>query len=320
MAATINEFIYKGAMLNYNGTPSVQSREKFNVIGSRYSTLAAFKSATIKTFNDFKTEEGIACFKPLTEKEVNAIQVLQNTIDCSLSIEKNFIILLTQDFIRKQINMLNSMDIEGLNANPILCRALKLNTPKEFIKYYAYAAISRSIVTSMGFLVQNLLLYSNKNVYDGKLYAEGNKTKWDLVIDKLGDVRNYIEVKSGPNDMDAAQVKHYADEIGLVEQNDHKAFIGITYGKKDAKTVSTSILETYLPDWKNKTLIGKELWDYISEDPTYHDQLMNTIQNTAEAFLGEESLIDKIEARIEELITIFNNKYATMEDFYNSLW
>ena len=33
---------------------------------------------------------------------------------------------------------------------------------------------------------------------------------------------------------------------------------------------------------------------------------MNTIQNTAEAFLGEESLIDKIEARIEEIFSLVN--------------
>ena len=172
----------------------------------------------------------------------------------------------------------------------------------------------------MGYLVQDLLLYSNENAFDGKSYTEGHKTKWDIVIDKLDAVRSYIEVKSGPNDMDAAQVKHYADEIALIEDNGHRAFIGITYGKKNIQTVSTSLLETYLPDWKDKTLIGKELWDYISENDNYHNILMDTIQHTTEAFLGDESLIDKIDARVDELIRIFNSKYATMDDFYNSLW
>lgn len=212
------------------------------------------------------------------------------------------------------------MSIDALNANPILCKALKLNTPKEFVKYYAYAAISRSIVTSMGYFVQDLLLYSNENVYDGKLYKEGNKTKWDIVIDKLGFVKSYIEVKSGPNDMDAAQVKHYAEEIELIEKKKQRAFIGITYGKKENKTVTTSLLETYLPNWKDKTLIGKELWDYISQNDNYHNILMNTIQSTTDAFLGEESLIDKIDNKINELIDSFNTEYKTMDDFYNSLW
>lgn len=320
MASTITEYVIKGCTIHYNGSTTAKSKEKFCIIGSHYSTLTAFKKATIDTFNNFKTEEGTPCFRTLTDKEETAIKTLQQTIDINLSVEENFIVLLTQEFIRKQVNMLQTMDIEALNANPILCKALKLNTPKEFVKYYAYAAISRSIVTSMGYFVQDLLLYSNENVYDGKLYKEGNKTKWDIVIDKLGAVRSYIEVKSGPNDMDAAQVKHYAEEIKLIEKKRQKAFIGITYGKKDTRTVTTSLLETYLPDWKNKTLIGKELWDYISGNDNYHTILMETIKNTTEAFLEEESLIDKIDKRIEELIEIFNSKYKTIDEFYNSLW
>lgn len=235
MASTISEFIVKGSTIYYPGNPSARTKEKFNIIGARYATLKAFKNTSINTFNGFKTEEGIPCFKKLTEKEETAIIALQQQIDETLSIEENFIILLTQEFIRKQINMLQSMNIENLNANPILCKALKLNNPEEFVKYYAYAAISRSIVTSMGYFVQDLLLYSNKNVYDGKTYSEGNKTKWDIVIDNLNSVKSYIEIKSGPNDMDAAQVKHYADEIQLVEKKGQKAFIGITYGKKVLK-------------------------------------------------------------------------------------
>ena len=271
MASTITELVIKGTSIYYGGSLSAKSKEKFNVIGSRYATLEAFKLANVEVFNNFKTEEGEPCFKPLTEKESTAITRLKEKLNDSLSIEENFIILLTEDFINKQINMLDSIDIDTLNANPILCRALKLNTPEEFVKYYAYAAISRSIVTSMGYFVQDLLLYSNESVYDGKLYAEGNKTKWDIVIDKLGSVRKYIEIKSGPNDMDAAQVKHYSEEIELIERKKHKAFIGITYGKKDIKSVSTSILETYLPNWKDKTLIGKELWDYISGNENFHN-------------------------------------------------
>ncbi len=320
MAATITNYVLKGASIYFEGTPSAATKSKFEIIGSRFSTLGGFKVATIGVLNNLTTVEGYRCFKPLTAKEIAAIKSLQADINTDLSLEQNFIHLLTKNFVKKQLEMLQAMDIPSLNANPILCRALKLNTPEDFVKYYAYSAISRSIVTSMGYLVQDLLLYSSEYVFDGKDYAEGNKTKWDIVIDRLDEVRSYIEVKSGPNDMDAAQVKHYAEEIALIEQKGEKAFFGITYGKKEVRSVSTSILETYVENWRDKTLIGKELWDYMTGDDNYHNILMNTIQETSEAFLGEESIIAKIDERINELINIFHQTYPTMDDFYNSLW
>lgn len=115
----------------------------------------------------------------------------------------------------------------------------------------------------MGFLVQDLLLYSNTNVYDGKNYETTYGTKWDVVIEKLDGVRSYIEVKSGPNDLDKTQILAYDRAIQKVLENGEKAFLGITYGKKAGSYVSTSILETYVDKWKEKTLIGTELWDYI---------------------------------------------------------
>lgn len=172
----------------------------------------------------------------------------------------------------------------------------------------------------MGFLVQNLILYSNTNVYDGKNYPESYGTKWDVVIEGLDGIKSYIEIKSGPNDLDKTQILAYDKAIKNVRANNENAFLGITYGKPNGNYVSTSILETYVEDWKDKTLIGKELWDYISQNETYHETLMNTIQDTAELFLGDNSLIEKIDEKILSLLDDFVRDYGTMEAFYNSLW
>ena len=136
----------------------------------------------------------------------------------------------------------------------------------------------------------------------------------------MDGVRSFLEIKSGPNDLDAAQVKHYAEEIALVEQKGEKAFIGITYGKKESKTVSTGLLESYLPNWKEKTLIGKELWDFVAGSEGYHDLLTATVRNTAEALLATESLTEKVNRKIEELVETFKHRYDSMEDFHRSLW
>lgn len=320
MAATLTEFIKRCGAIYIDGNPTKSNKQKFNAIGCYYSTLHGFKYASIEDFNNLTTIEGERCFSPLTPKERQALLLLQADCDTNLSLEQNFIKILTKDFIRKQAKAIDNITIEELNANPLLCRALKLNTPEEFIKFYAYSALSRSIVTSMGYLVQDLMLYSNTNVYDGKNYPESYGTKWDVVIEGLDGVRSYIEVKSGPNDMDKTQILSYDKAIMKVLEHHEKAFLGITYGKPDGNYVSTSILETYVENWRDKTLIGKELWDYISGNESYHEILMNTIQETAEAFLGNESLIEKIDNKIEILLADFQLNYGSMENFYNSLW
>ena len=47
---------------------------------------------------------------------------------------------------------------------------------------------------------------------------------------------------------------------------------------------------------------------------------METIESTAKAVLGETSLIDKIDDKIDSLVDDFNSEYDSMEEFYNSLW
>ena len=320
MAATLSEFIKRCGTIYVDGSATKSNKQKFNTIGCYYATINGFKNASIEDFNNLTTIEGERCFSPLTPKEQQALLQLQNDCDTNLSLEQNFIKILTKDFVRKQAKVIDNITIEDLNANPLLCRALKLNTPEEFLKFYAYSALSRSIVTSMGFLVQELMLYSNTNVYDGKNYPESYGTKWDVVIEGLDGVRSYIEVKSGPNDLDKTQILAYDRAIKKVLENNEKAFLGITYGKADGNYVSTSILETYVENWRDKTLIGKDLWDYISNNESYHEILMNTIQETAEAFLGAESLIEKIDNKIESLLVDFDLNYGSMENFYNSLW
>lgn len=320
MASTIEALIIKGCSLNFQGTPTKNNKRKFEIIASRYATLRAFYEATISDYNDFKTVEGTHCFRPLNDKEKFAIECLKSIINLDYSIEENFIRLLTNDFVKKQLTMLDEMSIEKLNSNPMLCRALNFQTAEELVRYNAYAAISRSIVTSMGFLLQNLLLYSSEEAYDGKDFAEGHDTKFDVVIDRLDGVRAYIELKSGPNDLDAAQVKHYAREISAVEEAGYRGFIGIAYGKKDAQSVSFGLLESYLPDWFNKTLIGQELWDYVTDNPNYHNILMQKIEETSRQLLGSDSIVVKIESRIQCLTTSFIERYSSLEDYYSTLW
>lgn len=320
MAATLSNLIVKGCVISFEGTASSTFKYKLNVIATQFSTLKGFKEATIASLNAIKTVEGESSFKTLTPKEESAIIAFQKEIDLDKTIVQNFIKILTKEFVNKQITILSTISIDTFNANPILCAALNLKTPEEFVRYNAYQAIGRSIVTSMGFLVQNLLLYSNEYIFDGKTYEEGDKTKFDLVIDRLGEVKSFLEIKSGFNDMDAGQVKHYADEIKLVEEAGNKGYIGITYGKKDDNTVTAGLLKTYVPNWEDKTLVGKELWDFISENENYHTILIESIDSVANTTLQNVSIVQKIEDKIAELIEVFHTNYNSLSEYYESLW
>lgn len=320
MAATLYNLIVKGCVISFEGIAGNAFKNKLSVIAAQFTTLRGFKEVSIEALNNLRSVEGESSFRPLTPKESNAITTFQSEIDLDKTIVQNFIKILTKEFVSKQISMLSSITIESFNANPILCSALNLKTPEEFIRYNAYQAIGRSIVTSMGFLVQDLLLYSNEFIFDGKGYEEGVVTKFDLVIDRLGEVKSFLEIKSGFNDMDAAQVKHYADEVRLVEEAGNRGYFGFTYGKKTDNTVTAGLLRTYVPEWERKTLVGRELWDFISENENYHTILIENIDNVANSVLRNVSIVQKIEERISYLIEQFYKDYSSLSEYYESLW
>lgn len=317
MAATISEYLVKAAVCNNASRGFIR---KVSTLGDQFSTLHGFKTASIKALEGIRNQEGYPLIKPFTEREKEILTLIQNNINESASIEDNFITLLTARFIRKQMQMLSDMNLNDINTNPLLCGALRLETVPDLVRYNVYALATRSIVTSMGYLVQDLLLYSSSDVYDGKDYKEGKNTKWDIVVERMDAVRSYIEVKSGPNDLDAAQVKNYKAEIRAVEKKGHKGYIGITYGKRDADTVTFNLFRQYLDKWEERTLIGTELWDFVSENESYHEELMSMIKQTASLVLREQSIVELIEQKIDQLILAFIDTYGSIDEYFSKLW
>lgn len=73
-------------------------------------------------------------------------------------------------------------------------------------------------------------------------------------------------------------------------------------------------------DWAQKTLVGKELWDFISGNENYHKVLVETIDTVVNSVLNNFSIVQKIEERIAELIHDFESRYRSLEEYYESLW
>ncbi len=320
MAATIQELIKKGFAIHLKGF-SRTFKQKVEIIAYHFGSLDSFLSAKKTDFENITFVGGEKAIK-LTETDFEKIQNFQQSglLDSKLSIQENFVKILITEFVNRQLQMIESLELETLNINPILAGALNLDNEKDLIRYYVYQAISRSVVTSVGFLVQNLILYASEYVHEGKDDELGEHTKWDIVVDKINEVKAYLEIKSGTNDVNKAQMHHYKHEIELIENQGFKAFIGETYGKRDDKTVTHGLMKQYLPDWEKRTLIGKELWIFITNDENYHQKLVEMLLSTSKQILANQTIIDKIENRISPILAKFRSKYKSYNEFLTSLW
>lgn len=320
MAATVQELIKKSFGV-YNATATPVFKQKIDFIAYHFASINDFLRAKRADFDNICFVGGQKSVY-LTDKEHEKIEAFQQSglLEANLNVQQNFVKVLTTEFINRQIAMIENLSLEKLNINPILAGALNLNNEQDLIRYYVYQASSRSMVTSVGFLVQNLLLYASEHVHEGKNDPLGAQTKWDLVVDKISQVKAYLEIKSGTNDMNKAQVHHYKDEIDLIETEGYAAFIGETYGKREDKTVTHGLLKQYLPNWESRTLIGKELWTFITDDEEYHHKLIAMLLKSSSQILENRTFIDKIEGRITPIVEQFRNKHESYNQFLKSLW
>lgn len=320
VAATIQELIMKSFQIHCGSSATVL-KQKIEMIASHYGSTIAFLGAKRKDLDKLVFKVDQPNFK-LSDSEFQKIQSLQKSglIEGKLSVQENFVKVLTTQFVQRQVDMIQNIKLETLNVNPILAGALNLDNEKDLIRYYAYQAISRSIVTSVGFLVQDLLLYASNFVYDGKKDDQGEDTKWDLVVENLNKANAYLEIKSGPNDLNKTQILSYKRHIETIEKQGLKAYIGETYGKRQDKTITHELYKSYLPNWEDRTLIGKELWEFVSGTKNYHSKLIDLLYKTSKAALHNKTFIKKIEARIKPLTTDFKKQYQSYDKFLQSLW
>ncbi|WP_051203639.1 TdeIII family type II restriction endonuclease [Hugenholtzia roseola] len=320
MAATVQTLIKKGFSVHLKGL-SGAFKQKIDILAHHFGSLDSFLAAKREDFENITFIGGEKAIK-LTESDFEKIIAFQRSglLDSKLSIRENFIKVLVSEFVNRQLQMIENLELETLNINPILAGALNLDNEKDLIRYYVYQAISRSVVTSVGFLVQNLILYASEYVHEGKEDELGEQTKWDIVVEKVNEVKAYLEIKSGTNDVNKTQMQHYKREIELIENQGFRAFIGETYGKREDKTVTHGLMKQYLPDWDKRTLIGKELWGFITDDKDYHHKLVEMLLSASKHVLSNQTIIDKIESRMEPILDSFQTKYTSYDQFLKSLW
>lgn len=241
---------------------------------------------------------------------------IKSQIPKGLSIQSTWVFYLGREFLKTQIEMVSGLNFHDFDINPLLAKALNLDTPRKVVAFNVYQTITRSIVTSWGYTVQQL----SKNVGGcaDNDYKGNTGTNFD-VVKKLSDCDYYIQIKSGPNDMNVGMVTSLNREIAELEHNKpgSKAILGMTYGTRSR--ISNQILGN-LSGGPDKMKIGRELWDFLSEKVNFHKELFKLLDDASKGLLNS-SFIELIEAKINELENYWVKTHAgksldeVLEDF-----
>jgi hypothetical protein len=282
---------------------------KARSLASYFTDVSEFLGITEEALANVRGISGRRAIR-LTDEEIsNIMRIIElDYLDANVSIPENFLGAISRAFTKRQMDMIMNLDLSRLSPNPLLIKALNIHTPEELVKINVYMVVTRSIVTSMGFFVENLLLASSDSIEKGP-----KGSGWDLVKEKSGDT-HWIQVKSGPNDMDKDQIVYWSQKITEKISEGDCAYIGITYGKSTSETVTLGLMKQLLPDWEMKTLIGRELWDFVSDDPTYHTKLFDTLRSSAQQVLQQRSICEEIDNCVERIIDEFTITYGGGEE------
>jgi len=272
-------------------------------LASQFTTLTSFKKIDF-TKQKFIRMEGTEIKFQINQR--NRIENLKQFICESTNLKENWMRYLAKNFVSKQLHNIGKLSLETMNMNPFLIKALNLTTPDEVVRFNVYQTATRSIVTSMGFTLEKMVGHSGARM--------GEKGEWYDVVKEIGELTYWIQIKSGPNDMDADQVKYFSEKFDKTEGTEnYLARLGITYGKKHLKTISMNFIRSHLGSWEERTLVGKDLWDFVSGEKNYHEKVLKYIGETSILLLQKSSIEKEIEKAINRIISEFESKYGKGE-------
>ena len=274
---------------------------KVSLIASQFASLKSFKDTDMMRYK-FVTGVDKQEIK-LTHDSRTSIEAQKKHILSQASIHENWIRYLAHRFVNTQLKNIQNISLDKMNMNPFLIKALNLATPHDVISFNVFQTCTRSIVTSMGFTLEQMVGHSGARM--------GKKGEWFDVVKETDNLTHWIQVKSGPNDVDKDQVKHFNDEFKNRDDAKNKSILGIVYGKKTVNTISMNHIKTYLDHWDKRLLVGKELWDHVSGKEDYHKDVLDWIGKTCSSLLKSNSIYDEIQKTIKNVTKDFEGKYGT---------
>ncbi len=274
-------------------------------LAEQFSTLASFKETDFKTATFTHSGDGKKI--RIRERTKEKAEEIKKYINPNVSLPENWIKFTIHRTTHKFLDNISELSLDKINMNPFLIRALNLKTPKEVIRFNAYQTITRSIVTSMGTALEYMVGNSGARM--------GKKGEWYDVVKKIDKSTYWIQVKSGPNNINKDQLEKFAENFAKTEEEENQyARLGIVYGKRDLNTVSIGLVKKYLKNWKKQLLVGSELWKFVSREKNYHVKVLKWIDEVATEILRNKSIDGEISQSISKLTREFEEKYGCGRD------
>lgn len=268
-------------------------------IAEHFTTLNDFLSANADDVENIKNSKG----KSILKKElISTLMTVREDVVKGRPIIETWLHFLAKSFIRRQVSNLDKMKFQDLDINPLLAKALDFKNPEDLIRFNLYQSITRSVVTSWGSTVEQMLKYSGCETASIDFGRKGRRADLRKIKDNTS---YYFQIKSGPNTMNVDMVESLNEVIETIEKQGDVCLLGMTYGRRDQ--ISQQILSNLIDAEKN-TKIGRELWEFISEVPGYHKRVIEIIDHATKEEL-KKSYIEMIESKVIEFCKTWKEKY-----------
>jgi len=228
-----------------------------------------------KTVKDFKNADFANGYSEIgfNQNQRMRLESLKDLVDESVPVKENWIRFLSIKFVKRHAENIRNLSLGDLIINPFLIKALNLSSPREVMRFGVYHTSAISIVTSMGIALESML---------GRTGARmGEKKEWYDVVKKKYGRSYWFQVKSGPNDVNKDQVVHMSKEFDSKESSTDRPRLGILYGKKTMDTISLNHIKTYLNKWGERLLVGRELWEFVSDEKNFHKKVLGIIDSVS---------------------------------------
>ncbi|MDI6766250.1 MAG: PmeII family type II restriction endonuclease [Bacteroidota bacterium] len=273
------------------------SKNTAGAIGVHFSSLSKFQTSDEEAFLDMRKADKSLLLKP--EQISLIIRIKQTYLPRNIQdVREAWTMVLIRDFVNKAIEEIENATLDNLLINPFLIKAFAFQDHQEVVNFYFYQKVTRSIVTSWGFVVQHLLYHSGA---DGESEAMG----FDLAK-KVGDKQYEFQIKSSPNTMGIEQVRQLNVHIDRLKKiSSSIPMLGMTYGRREQ--ISNQISSTLL-GYPESTLIGRELWDFFAEEIGYCKKMLDWISSV---MTNEPAKFSEIlEKKRLLLINVWEQKYG----------
>lgn len=265
--------------------------------------LQAFLEADASRFKKIKTSKGSSI---LSDSQIKQIIDEKSNIPQHVTTAEAWVYFLGRSFLRNQVNGLLEIELDDLDINPFLVKVLDLRTPEQIIEFNLFQSVTRSIVTSWGTLVEEIIIRCGTERFSGKSMSGRAGRRPDIKL-KRGNHEYYFQIKSGPNTMNVDMVNSLNEVIDEYRRRlpNARFILGMTYGKR--RMISPQIRNN-LSNFDHTTMIGRELWDFISAERDYHTKIFSMLDAASEGVLRKpfSSLMGE---KTQSLANEWRNKY-----------